>query len=731
MRWQRAAQAVIALLVIGFIALLVMTLRKERTVLPPEAPPQRLDPKSTLESQGGGFNSFTDPSGRERWRIDFGTHVALPDGQSRFSKPVKVTINRGEQPLVITADEVDVTHKAETAERAVFKGDVRFTRAGGLEVKTPEATYTEADGMVVMPGPVEFTKGRMQGSGVGATYDQNREVLWILDQARITVAADKGGQGALNAVSTKAGLARAEHYMVLEGSARIEGDGRLLQADLITIRLTADDERIQMLELRGQSRITGGQGGPQAMTARDIDLTYGDDGRTLQFAKLVENAVLQLPGAGSGAGKRVAAQTIDLALGPDGSTVTGLNATQQVQVDLPAENGGPLQRVSAQALTAAGAPGTGLQSATFTGAVEYRETPARIGMRALGGKRCSEPMRANERAACSETLVLETKPGLGALQKADFRGNVKFLDGPDFSGQAQQGIYHIAGDRLELMPAEGQPGPASPRVTDGKVSVAARTIQFTLSTREMTADTAVRSTILPQKGKAAAGSAARIPSMLAQEQEVNVTSNRLQYKGTAATYSGDVRLWQDKTTIKGDTILIEEKTGNLTATGGVTTVFFFEDTDRKTAAKRVVESTGKARTFVYNDARRTATYTEAAQIDGPQGNVSGDRIVLFLKPGVNELERAEAFGVKGSVVVIEGPRIAKGDHLVYTAADDNYMMNGTPVEVIEEKKNGTCQSTVGAAATFSRTSDQANFQGTRIFPATGKTLDKCPAGLGR
>lgn len=719
MRWQRAAQAVIALLVIGFIALLVVTLRKERTVPAPEAPPQRLDPKSTLESQGGGFNSFTDPSGRERWRIDFGTHVALPDGQSRFSKRVKVTINRGEQPLVITADEVDVTHKAETAERAVFKGDVHFTRAGGLDVKTPEATYTEADGMVVMPGPVEFSKGRMKGSGVGATYDQNREVLWILDQARVAVAADKGGQGGLNAVATKAGLAKADHYMVLEGNARIEGDGRVLQADLITIRLTPDDERIQMLELRGQSWITGGAGGPQAMTARDIDLTYGEDGRTLQSAKLVENAVLQLPGTGGAAGKRIAAQTIDLALGPDGSTVTSLNAMQQVQVDLPAESGGPVQRVRSQALTAAGEPGTGLQSATFTGAVEYRETrAARKGSAAL------------DRTARAETLILDTKPGLGALQKADFRGNVRFLDAPEFSAEAQQGIYYIAGDRLELMLAEGQPGPA-PRVTDGKISVAARTIQFVLSTREMSADTSVRSTIIPQKGKPANGSAARIPSMLSREKEVNVTSNRLQYKGTAATYSGDVRLWQDKTTIKGDTVLIEEKSGNLTATGGVITVFLFEETDRKTGAKRVAESTGKAETFTYDDAKRTATYTGAAQIDGAQGNVSGDRIVLFLKPGVNELERAEAFGAKGTVVVREGPRIAKGNHLIYTAANDNYMMMGTPVEVVEERKNGTCQSTVGHSVTFSRTTEQANVEGNGTFPATGRTLDKCPAGLGR
>ena len=65
--------------------------------------------------------------------------------------------------------------------------------------------------------------------------------------------------------------------------------------------------------------------------------------------------------------------------------------------------------------------------------------------------------------------------------------------------------------------------------------------------------------------------------MLAQDKEVNVTSNRLVYTAAGATYTGDAKLWQDKTTVKGATILIDEKTGNLTASGGATTVFMFDE----------------------------------------------------------------------------------------------------------------------------------------------------------
>jgi lipopolysaccharide transport protein LptA len=246
----------------------------------------------------------------------------------------------------------------------------------------------------------------------------------------------------------------------------------------------------------------------------------------------------------------------------------------------------------------------------------------------------------------------------------------------------------------------------------------------------MTADTRIRSTILAQTSPSTRGGEARIPPMLAQDKEVNVTSNRLQYKGTSATYSGNVMLWQGKTTIKAGTIVIEEKSGNLNASESVATVFFFEEVDPKTGLRKSAESTGTAEAFSYDDAKRLATYTGKAKLEGTQGNLTGDRILLFMKADHNELERTQAFGTNGSVVVKEGARIGKGNHLTYTAADDTYFMTGTPVEVTEEKE-GTCTITLGADLTFSRSSDTAQVNGTPIFPHSSKTLKSCPAELKR
>ena len=60
-----------------------------------------------------------------------------------------------------------------------------------------------------------------------------------------------------------------------------------------------------------------------------------------------------------------------------------------------------------------------------------------------------------------------------------------------------------------------------------------------------------------------------MPAMLKQDQPVTVTSNRLDYDGVAdATYSGNALLWQGNgSRISGDTIVLDDRTGNLVARG--------------------------------------------------------------------------------------------------------------------------------------------------------------------
>jgi lipopolysaccharide export system protein LptA len=729
MTWQKKARLAIGAFVIVFVAIVIVALRTRKTVPQTGAIPGRVDKEAVVETPTGGHvEQYKE--GKITFAVKFGSQLTYPDGRTKFGD-FELTSARNGRMFTVTSREAVIVQNGQDLKTAQFTGAVKLT-SEGMEVTAEEAAYDEAEGVLKVPGAVAFKRGRMSGTGVGATYDLNKEVFWLLDKAHINVAADEKGQGALEATSAAAGMARLDHYMRLTGRGHITAEGRLLDADEITIQLTEDNERVKRLELRGNSSMSGGgaAGGAQAMSARDIDLTYADDGRTLQQSHLAENSVVQLPGSGGSAGGRIAGKTIDIAMAPDGSTVTNLNATENVQVDLPAEGDLPAKRIRSATLTATGAPGSGLQSFTFGGNVDYRETRAGKGKAA-----------AIDRVARSLTLTVRTKPGFGAVEQADFRGNVHFTDGPQVAADAQRALYHVQGDQIDLS-SSGDPGPVTPRVSDGRVTVEARTIEFVLGTRKLKADTKVRSSMLPstKKGTGASATATataatapgdapqgKLPSLLKQDEAVTVTSNGLEYDGLAgrAVYSGTARLWQGDTTVRGDTITVDDKTGNLEAAGTVQTDMTLDQVDEKTGARKPTRTKGDSDSFVYDDSKRLATYTGKAHMVGPAGDVAAEKLELFLKPGGNELERAEGYGANGTVIVNDFGRTALGARLTYTVKSETYLMTGTPVKVIETKPPD-CREYVGAVVTFVRAVDTVSMSGNGVNPAV-QTPIPCPA----
>ena len=236
-------------------------------------------------------------------------------------------------------------------------------------------------------------------------------------------------------------------------------------------------------------------------------------------------------------------------------------------------------------------------------------------------------------------------------------------------------------------------------MSDGRVTVEARAIEMTLGTRKLTADTKVRSSMLPQAKTAAApqakgattpvspvpplaqrgaapkpgaaqpaakappagrgdADATHLPGLLKQDLPVTVTSNRLAYDGAAghAVYSGNARLWQADTSVRGDTIVVDDKSGNLEAHTSTRTEMMLDEVDEKTGVRKQTRTIGEGDTFVYDDAKRMATYSGKAHLVGPEGDVTGEKIELFLKADSNELERLEGYGANGAVVVKEKDR---------------------------------------------------------------------------
>lgn len=723
--WQKRLRLAIALFVAIFAVAVVVSIRKGREAAAPLVTvPPKLDPAAV--TQGGEGHVDTRTEGKGGISLKFGNQATYADNRSRFGGGVTLIIpDKNGRSITIESKEAEVTRPpGKQIGTAVFTGGVTLTTSDGLTVTSPIATYNDDEQMARIPGEVAFQKGRMTGSAVGATFDQTRNVLWLLDRAKVDVAADKDGSGEVHVTAKTAGMARSEHYMKFQGDARLEGQGHILSGDDITAFLTEDDERVTRMELRGHAQILGkpGGSGPQDMRANDIDLAYAADGRTLQSARLIENASLQLPGENGKTGRRIAGKVIDITLAPDGSTVTSLAANQNVQVDLPADGDTPARRIRSTALVATGpaeAP-AGIQAATFSGNVEYRETRAARGT-----------LAAVDRTARSSRMDLKTKPGFGDIEEASFHTNFRFTDGTRTTMEAPTAVYAIGQDRLDLSPGQGDTG-RGPHVSDGRISVEARTISMTLTSQVMTADTNVRSLMTQPKAGARTEGAVRMPSMLKEDQPVNVKSNRLNYDGanSLAIYDGNARLWQDDTTIRADKITLNDKSGNLHAAGNVVTSMVLTEAGDAppaggTTASPPQPTNTTAEDLLYDDASRRATYTGKAHMSGPNGDVTAAKIELFLAERGGQLERAEA---DGNVVSRQDLRRAYGQHLTYQAKDESYTMTGSPVKVYDDTPPD-CRVTEGAVATFQRSGSASSVRGSDAFPhKSGAAV--CGAGPG-
>jgi LPS export ABC transporter protein LptC/lipopolysaccharide transport protein LptA len=683
-----------AILVFGvaFAVAIGYILRHPKTPTAPSAGVERVDPRAAVESTGGQMLRLE--GGKEAGFVDYERMVTYPDGRQRLSGVKFFVPNRQGRDFTITSKEADVAHDQV---RVDLDGDVRLLASDGMTMSTPSATYDRSGGVVTAKGHVAFERERLSGTSVGMIYEDGRGLLRLLQQVALTLAGASPGESPVDVRAGTAFFPRPDHYMRYEQGFRLEHGGRLFESDLATAYLSEDESRIEMLEMRGHSRITGfsGQAGSlRGMTGQDMNLELAQDGRTLTSAIVSRDATMTLAGSGTG-DRELTAGWISIGLGPDGATLTTLTAREHVRLTLPQDGASPARTITAENLTAHGESGQGVQAANFAGAVEYRERrpPA-------GGK------PAADRLARSRVLDLTVQPGFGAVDDARFSGAVRFEEDTirAYAGLAR---YRARDGVLELEGTDDTTG-RKPRVSNNQVTIEGQQVQVTMEGQKISARQDVRSEMLATTDDNAGGgasSSAKRPSMLASDRPVYATSDAMTYDGTArvAAYDGRARLWQGDTAIQGDTLTIDDSTGNLLSHGHVRSTYMLEQVDDKTKKTDRVQSIATADDLIYDEATHRATYTGDAHVSGPQGDLRGAKIELYLMASGRELERVEGYE---KVTLQSDVRNATGDRLTYYAKDGRYVMVGTPVRIVAD-----CRETEGRTLTFYKATDTISVDG--------------------
>src|SRR5688572_26069092 len=304
---------------------------RPREAAAPPLPIERLEDKVKIETRGGDVFQW---KGTDRdLRLEFQRQVTYEDGQTKLFDVKVVADNRGGRNYTITGDQAQVG-KDESSYHV--NGNVRMETSDGLVAHAGEATYTDAEKMVRAPGPVKFSRGRMQGTGNGFIYDEQRDVLTILEQADVHFAAE-GAEGPMDVTAGGFVYARRDRFMRFERTMHMDRAGQLIDADDGHVRLYPDRDETDVIELRGNSRVTGGSqmGALKSMSSKDMNLKYAEDGRTLQHATLATQGEIELATRSGATAQRLSAESIHIDLEPDGS-VRSLAARGGAVATLPA-----------------------------------------------------------------------------------------------------------------------------------------------------------------------------------------------------------------------------------------------------------------------------------------------------------------------------------------------------------------------------------------------------------
>lgn len=725
MSWQRRARYVIA--AVGLTcAGAVYYYGHQRKMAPPPPPPVKpLDPQAT--GQATSSTIVRKDGDKIVYKISSNVRTDFPDrthfeGKVHFEKPGD---QRSFELNMDSADQTGDTASRKGPASVLANGRVDLITSDGLELKADSMTYRDATGIVEIPGRVTVIRGRLTGEANGATWNRDTNVLWLLDASRAVQAPDERGEGGFDARSKTMQLARNDKFMRMEGDNPVlTRDKETLSADFLILRFTQDEKGLEQIEMRGRSSVEpkpGVKDGPPAMKAGDITLGFHPDGRSMKQSTLNNNATLALR---SDAGPRtIAARWIDARMAPDGQTLTGLDAKDGVDVTLPETADAPARKIDAATLAAKGDDKNGLTSARFEGGVNFVETRAPKGTQA-----------ATKRTGESRTMVLGLNGAIDAVRDAEFRQDVTFKD-VNLTAIAGWAKYFAPSGDLQLRPADAG-AKTDPWVTNGSVEASARDIKVSGS-HDLDASGDVKTVSVTRKS--AAPARAQTPGFFDEDKPVHGTSAKFRFDNATGkgTYTGDAneraRVFQDQDGVRGDVIVVERESNNLSAKGRVESVFRvqsgFGGSDKPGDKAALIENTATGTQMTYVDAERKAVYTgdaaAPATLKGPDGRMTAGRIVIFLAEEQRSLDRLEATG--DVEMHLTGDRDALGDRLTYSAATEDYVLEaargrdpGAMVKAPQNDGSGQCAQRTGLSITFSKAGRVRTPEGTT--PTPSKTI---------
>jgi len=339
-----------------------------------------------------------------------------------------------------------------------------------------------------------------------------------------------------------------------------------------------------------------------------------------------------------------------------------------------------------------------------------------------------------DRVSTSKMLDVVFLPE-GGIRSITQSGSLAYVDGTE-KAWGQRGEYTTADQMLVLS--------GSPRVVDTGMTTTAQTIRMNRTTGDALAEGNVKSTYSDLKVQPDG-------AMLSSSDPIHVTSRAMTaHRSPAiAVYTGDARLWQNANVVEAPTLQFDRDHRSLIAQGEISVgtgprpVRAGQSPAPTEALVQPVstvlvqvDKTGKATPvhitsarLNYADAERRIFLDGGVTAKGADATMTSQQMTVFLLPRTQSQTQSQTTagpGMSGQVdriiaehgVVITQPaRHATGDRLVYTAADDRFVLTGGPPSIFDAERG----KITGDSLTFYRHDDRVLVEGRKTSPAVTRT----------
>ncbi|MGB9205453.1 MAG: LptA/OstA family protein [Terriglobales bacterium] len=339
-----------------------------------------------------------------------------------------------------------------------------------------------------------------------------------------------------------------------------------------------------------------------------------------------------------------------------------------------------------------------------------------------------------DRVSTSQMLDVIFRPE-GGVRSITQTGRVAYVDGPQ-KAWAERGEYTTADQMLVLS--------GSPRVVDNGMTTTAQTIRMSRATGDAIAEGNVKSTYSDLKAQPEGG-------MFASSDPIHVASRSMMaHRSPAiAVYTGDARLWQNANVVEAPRLQFDRDRRSLLAQGvgtgprsvragespaptqasptqvpgqPVSTVLVQVDKSGKATPVRITSGH-----LNYVDAERKIVLDGGVTAKGSDATLTGQQMTVFLLPqsqtpqsataGPGTAGQVERIVAEGKVVITQPTRHATGDRLVYTAAEDKFVLTGGPPSIFDAERG----KITGDSLTFFRHDDRVLVEGRETSPTITKT----------